>query len=321
MTELVAGSCFKKKEGRMYLCESCSSTNVSFEKIKPSLSYWSCRECGHCLIDFTSGLETKFESAQKGYYGAESLLLRESPAIFEREILAARERLVRRYIRPSSNVVEVGPGSGFFAALLRERGHQVELFEHGAELAAALSEKLHVPTHVGEFESADFSLAAADVFCSFHVIEHVKDPIKHLSAGYRAVRPGGVALIATPNARSWQQRLLIRLSPNFSSAHLRVFSKASLKRYAESAGWIVETDFTQEYTSEWLRVLSKALRKLKKENEETTAGKYSKPSLKMSAVYILAFIFSWPLRQLQASLGGGSEINLVLRRPEKDIPQ
>lgn len=310
----------RKKESRMYLCESCRSVNVSLEEVRQGLSYWLCKGCGHCLIDSASGLEIKFESAQRGYFGAESLLLQKSPAIFEREILATRKRLVRRYIRPSSNVVEVGPGSGFFAELLKERGHQVELFEHAPDLAAALSEKLHVPIHIGEFESAEFFLAASDVFCSFHVIEHVKDPLEHLSAGLRAVRPGGVALIATPNARSWQQSLLMRLSPNFDSAHLRVFSRASLKRYAETAGWIVETDFTKEYTSDWLRVLSKALRKLKKENEETTAGKYAKPSLKLSAAYKLASILSWPLRQLQASLGGGNEIILVLRRPENDIP-
>lgn len=308
----------RKKESGMCQCESCRSISVSLDEIRQGLSYWSCRECGHCLIDSSSGLETSFESAQKGYFGAESLLLQESPAIFEREILAARKRLVCRYIPMSSNVVEVGPGSGFFAALLIGRGHQVELFEHAPDLAVALSEKLHVPIYIGEFESAEF-LGAADVFCSFHVIEHVKDPLEHLIAGLRAVRPGGVALIATPNARSWQQSLLMRLSPNFDSAHLRVFSRVSLKRYAELAGWMVEADFTKDYTSDWLRVLSKALRKLKKENEEATAGKYAKPSLKLSIAYQLASILSWSLRQLQASLGGGNEIILVLRRPENVV--
>ncbi|MEE9905285.1 MAG: class I SAM-dependent methyltransferase [Chlorobium sp.] len=300
------------------LCEACGARNIRLVTLRPDLAYWCCRECGHCLIDLKDGLEAGFDAAQIQYFGSGSLLLQEVPAVFEREILNERKRLAYNYIPPSSHVVEVGPGSGFFARLLKGQGHHVELVEHSSDLAEALGRQLCVPMHIGEFEKAVLSGGAADVFCSFHVIEHVKDPLAHLRTGLAAVRPGGIGLIATPNARSWQQNLFVGLSPNFDSAHLRVFSKASLRRYTKLSGWLIESEFTPEYTSGWLRVLSKALRKIKGEDEEGTAGMYAAPSPKLSAVYRLAAILSWPIRQLQVRFGGGNEIFLVLRRPEEN---
>lgn len=301
----------------MVSCESCDSQNISRISVRLGLAYWCCKCCGHCTIDHPSGIESGFVNAQYQYFGSESLLMQKTLGIFDREILLERKLQACHYIPLSSHVLEVGPGAGHFASLLKEMGHHVALVEHSPELATALAQHLGVPIYVGEFEQVTITKAAADAFCSFHVIEHVKDPQAHLHAALTAVRPGGIGLIATPNAGSWQQRVFTKLSPNFDSAHLRVFSKASLKRYAEKAGWVVETVHTPEYASNWLRVVSKAVRKLKGEDEEATAGKYSVVSPSLSAVYMLATALSWPLRKLQSLLGGGNEIFLVLRRPEE----
>lgn len=295
-------------------CESCGAQEILRIGIRLGLAYWRCNACGHCTIDLPGGLDEGFEGAQRRYFGDESLLLQKEPTVFEREILAERMRHVRRYIPAASRVLEVGPGSGFLGAMLKARGHQLELVEHSPALAKALSERLGIPVYAGELEEAQLPPASADAFCSFHVIEHVKDPLAHMRAGFQAVRPGGVGLVATPNAGSWQQSLFLLFSPNFDSAHLRVFSKASLTRYAEQAGWTVEASLTPEYTSGWPRLLSKAVRKLKGEDEEATAGKYAVASPRLEAIYIFVAMLSWPLRKMQTAVSGGNEILLVLRR-------
>jgi SAM-dependent methyltransferase len=153
------------------------------------------------------------------------------------------------------------------------------------------------------------------VFCSFHVIEHVTDPRAHLSEAARVVRPAGLAFVATPNASSWEQKLFRRLSPNFDSAHLRVFSAQSLQRLADETGWSVLYDETPEYTSGWLRVVSKAFRKLRGEDEEATAGKYASQMSPHKRWIIGAMRgLSWPLRTVQSRLQGGNEILVVLQR-------
>jgi 2-polyprenyl-3-methyl-5-hydroxy-6-metoxy-1,4-benzoquinol methylase len=300
----------------MRLCKSCHSSKISRIEVRQDLAYWRCIGCGHCSIDLIFGMEVAFEEAQSLYFGSRSCLLQSTPNILDIEVFAERKQQASRWIPIASHVIEVGPGSGLFASLLKSRGDHVELVEHSPVLAAAIVKRLGIHVHVGEFENVLLPLASAEVFCSFHVIEHVKDPQKFLRKGLELVKPGGIGLVATPNASSWQQRLFERLSPNFDCAHLHVFSKTSLIRCAELAGWSVAAAITPAYTSSWVRVLTKSIRKLKAEDEELTAGKYATPSLIFRLLFNLATILSWPVRKLQAFFGGGNEILLVLRRPE-----
>lgn len=304
----------------MTKCEACSEESIERVLVRNALAYWCCQKCGHCKIDLPNDeIITGFNDSQKNYFGVDSYLLNATPTIFDNEILEKRRVQVREFIPNCSWVLEVGPGSGFFAEAIKAMGHSVELVEHSPTLAEKLSRCLAVPLHIGEFEQLQLPQENFDVFCSFHVIEHVKDPLVHLRAGFLMVKPGGIGLIATPNSCSWQQRLFRLFSPNFDSSHLRVFSKTSLKSYAELAGWSVEIIRTPEYTISWLRVISKALRKFRGEDEEVTAGKYSVTLSQLSIVYILASILSWPIRRLQELSGGGNEIFIVLRRPERKI--
>jgi hypothetical protein len=149
------------------------------------------------------------------------------------------------------------------------------------------------------------------------VIEHVRDPMAHLAKAFSAVRPGGVAFVATPNARSWEQCIPGHLSPNYDSAHLRVFSRGSLSKLAQDAGWQVQEVHTPEFTMGWLRVLSKILRRVKGEHEERTAGKYSGILTRnQRGAYRFLNLVTMPVRAIQARLGGGNELFFILLKPE-----
>ena len=298
-------------------CESCKAELQFPVKIRPGLAYYCCEVCGHCIKFSACGFDLDFATAQAHYFAEDTLLATQEPATFDREILKQRQAFALRMIPSASRIIEVGPGAGFFATYLKSMGHSLQLIEHSVVLAAILAKRLDVNVVVGEFLPGLYKGPAADAFCSFHVIEHVQDPLAHMRAGLEAVRPGGIGFVATPNAASWQQRLFPKLSPNFDSAHLRVFTEISLKRICETSGWTVEAAYTPEYTSGWLRVISKALRKLKSEDEEKTAGKYSASSVYLDLVYALVSRLSWPFRITQSYLHGGNEVFLVLRRQDK----
>jgi 2-polyprenyl-3-methyl-5-hydroxy-6-metoxy-1,4-benzoquinol methylase len=306
----------------MNACESCKAELPAALAIRTGLAYYCCGFCGHCIKLSESGFDQDFKAAQSHYFAEETLLAADVPAAFDREILKQRQKHTRRVVGADSLIVEVGPGAGFFASWLKSEGHRLLLIEHSPVLAATLARRLGVEVAIEEFLPGQYDGRQADVFCSFHVIEHVIDPLSHVRAGFEAVKPGGVGLIATPNAASWEQRFFRRLSPNFDSAHLRVFSETSLKQICETAGWTVEAAFTPEYTGGWLRVISKAVRKLRREDEETTAGKYAAPSTRLEVFYALAATLSWPFRKSQAVLHAGNETFLILRRPplEREIP-
>jgi hypothetical protein len=73
---------------------------------------------------------------------------------------------------------------------------------------------------------------------------------------------------------------------------------------------------TPEFTTGWLRVLSKVARKMRMENEELTARKYARAMTKTASLYAAVGICSWPIRRLQEIAHCGSEAFLLLRRPK-----
>jgi SAM-dependent methyltransferase len=102
--------------------------------------------------------------------------------------------------------------------------------------------------------------ANVDLALSFHVIEHVLDPVSYLKSIRELVRPGGAAVILTPN---WDD-ILMKLDPDrmapffYRRVHNYYFTAQSLRWVASKAGWASSEDiFYHEFgmanTLQWLR--------------------------------------------------------------------
>lgn len=300
-------------------CETCFSLNTYRFDIRPGLSYFICRSCNHSSIISKSQIEDLFRSSQEKYFGENGTINLGVEGFLEKEGTNQRKAIFQKFVNRQLKVLEVGPGAGSFLRWICSKGHHVTAIEDSVFLAKELSSVLGSEIIVGEFEHCSLPENSFDLFCSFHVIEHVLDPRAHLELAMRYVKPGGLAFIATPNANSWEQRLFPRLSPNFDSAHLRVFSQKSLRILAQDVGWFVLYEKTPEYSSAWLRVFSKVLRKFRGEDEEATAGKYQiNQSFSRKMILGLIMLFSFPLRFLQCLFKGGNEVFIVLKR-ESDV--
>lgn len=301
------------------LCPICGGHDLEIRVLDPRPTYYSCNRCGHHFIlqESNSGRDS-FIEAQDYYYGDESILLDEELTIVEWEVMKERYRVFKRFLPKQSDVIEVGPGGGHVLKWLAARGHRITGVEHSRTLALQLSARLGVSIINAEFETHDFGATSFDTFCSFHVIEHVPNPRAHLDKAYKLVSPGGLAFLATPNARSWQQRIAPHLGPNFDLAHLQIFSPQSLQLACEQAGWKVIYCVTPESSGGWARVLSRLLRTIRHEDAAQTAGKYGHSS--STSVRAFASIFQFitiPSRLLQRNLGAGNEIFMVLQKPWK----
>ena len=300
------------------ICVVCGAQSIRTLNVRPKLSYDVCQKCGHCeLISCFKSIEKSFKFAQEKYFGESSLLTRELTSSLNDEIVSVRRNIVGSVLSRTCDVLEVGPGSGAFLNWLSQRGHRVIAVEHSKALACILSKRLDAKIFLGEFENIDIDKESIDLFCAFHVIEHVRDPVEFLRKAIGVVRAGGYGFVATPNSESWEQRAFPFVSPNFDSAHLRVFSQASLRRLCEKAGWSVVRVITPEYTMSWIRILTKALRRVKGEDEEETAGKYAGTNAELiSRIGSVARVVTYPFRAIQEISKGGNELFFILKKPE-----
>ena len=260
--------------------------------------------------------ENVFNIAQSQNYAVDNPSTIIPNNALDRECLSIRKKLVKKYLGFGAKILEIGPGGGDFLRWAADEGYQLSVIEESAMIAEKLMGVTNANVFVGRFEENSFENDTQDAICSFHVIEHVVEPKKHLEEALRLVRPGGLAFIATPNSQSWSQRVLTSLSPHFDSAHIRIFSHTSLRKLAVDSGWEIVDLQTPEYTSAFLRLLSKALRRIRREDEEETAGKYSKVESNLARKILIFLIFvSSPIRHLISKLRFGNEIFLVVRRP------
>jgi ubiquinone/menaquinone biosynthesis C-methylase UbiE len=149
------------------------------------------------------------------------------------------QRLFKAYVAARGyihgDVLEVGCGEGRGVALLMEQAKNFTAVDKIKPLVDALQEK-H-PT--GRFISMNIpplsGLAdnAYDVVVSFQVIEHIQHDFLYLKEIHRVLKPGGVALLTTPNRKMslsrnpWHTREY--LPEELKTLAKKIFQEADMK--------------------------------------------------------------------------------------------
>lgn len=143
-------------------------------------------------------------------YRADEYLRRFYPPPFQTEsdrLLAA----VRAHLPPGGTLVDAGCGSGrIFPYDLKGRAGVIIGVDASRELAANASVTARVR---GTLERLPLADATVDVILCKHTVEHLAEPAAALREFARVLRPGGVAVILTPNKYHYVP-LLARLLPH-----------------------------------------------------------------------------------------------------------
>ena len=111
--------------------------------------------------------------------------------------------LTRQFLNGSERLLEVGCGEGRGLPILLDHVAQYDAVDKIAAAVESLQRK---------YDSADFQVAnipplsdyedeSYDAVISFQVIEHIKADDYYLKEIYRVLKPGGIALITTPNIK------------------------------------------------------------------------------------------------------------------------
>lgn len=138
---------------------------------------------------------------------------------------------------PSGRLLDIGCGGGAMLKRMHELGWHVEGVDFDGE-AVRIARARGLKVHLGSIEEQKFLPESFDALTMSHVIEHVPDPVALLRECYRILKPGGHAVVVTPNSRSRGHRLYAAnwrgLEP---PRHLHIFAAGSLKAAIRAAGF------------------------------------------------------------------------------------
>ena len=137
-----------------------------------------------------------------------------------------------------SVVVEAGSGEGYGAALLRASGARVVVALEHDDAAASHSATAYpdVATTRANLAAMPLRPDSADVLVSLQVVEHLWDLAGFLRDARGVLRPGGLAVLSTPNRPVFSPGLARGAKPT-NPFHVEEFDAEQLSGLLSTAGY------------------------------------------------------------------------------------
>jgi 2-polyprenyl-3-methyl-5-hydroxy-6-metoxy-1,4-benzoquinol methylase len=218
----------------------------------------TCNDCGVGFLDPFESLDYHTPAYRENYNSSSAVA-----AYF-----AAHDALQAGYLAQVSTraslrdqvVADFGAGAGAFLDLASGAAKATIAIEPNDVYRASAGERGHLAYASVEDLLADPHAPRIDIAVTFHVIEHVADPVRYLRQIRQSLSDGGKLFVLTPNADD----VLMRLGHdayrrfNYRTAHLWYFAQASLTRCAEAAGFArptiwFEHDYDMSNFALWLK--------------------------------------------------------------------
>jgi len=156
--------------------------------------------------------------------------------------------LIAGFVREGARVLDVGCGTGCVSRVIQQlrNAHVVGVEPETARAKFARDRGIEV---VQGYLTAELiaSLGKFDAVVFADVLEHLANPMSLLQLGCSALERDGVVLISVPNVAHWSVRwALLRGRFDYAqdgimdATHLRWFTAASLGRWLQNSGLVVQ---------------------------------------------------------------------------------
>ena len=177
-------------------CDFCGSDKIiRYHETDDGVQIYKC--CS-CKIQFMNPQYS--DGHLTNYY---STYIRDESKI-ENELIKAQTyclSLVEAFLPKKGSLLEIGSGNGYLLKVAKERGWMPLGHEIDCKSARKVSTKIGMEILCGEFTALEIN-DKFDAVMMLHVLEHLKDPVKHIKKINFVLRSDGILFLALPNIQS-----------------------------------------------------------------------------------------------------------------------
>lgn len=237
----------------MNTCLLCQGTE--FLSVKQTLGgkcIGRCTQCG--FVQICPGVTTReyaaFYTDDWNHFAPYLSQIQAHRRYFQRVL----QFLIRNAKRPVRSLLDIGCALG----VLLEEADKLGISSKGVDISAAAvsyAKKQHLSVHHDtcvSWEKRGGHAKQYDVIIALEVIEHEKNPLTMLQSMFRMLRPGGTAVLTTPNFNTLFRTLMGNNWVGYQHReHLWFFTPETLTRLLKQAGFShirVRQDFFRPYS-------------------------------------------------------------------------
>lgn len=235
----------KRVEGspREVPCAVCGRRDTRRLYTKYGWGIERCRGCGLVYANPRVPEPAILERYNADYFWDEYLPAAGAPGgVVDDAVLDGRHgamlELIGREAGTGRRLLEVGSGAGLFLRAASRAGWDPAGVELSPEGAGFARERLGLDVRAERAEAMTFEPGSFDVAVMFDVIEHLFDPRAVLEATRRALTPGGLLVVTTPNVDALSRRALgVAWAVLNPFEHLYYFAEGTLSALLASCGY------------------------------------------------------------------------------------
>lgn len=191
-----------------------------------------CARCGHMQLErFPTEAELSEaygEAASEDYVEEEDGQRETARRVLDR---------IERYVPRRGALLDLGCWVGFLLAEAKQRGWRVKGVEPSDWASSYARERLGLDVATADLFEAELPEHGFDAVFLGDVIEHLPRPLEALDRIEQLIAPGGALAMALPDAGSRIARLLGPRWWSVIPTHVQYFTRASMRRLLERAGY------------------------------------------------------------------------------------
>lgn len=195
-------------------------------------------ECAQCGLQYVNP-RLREDAVLEGYQeGTDEQFVSQSQA---REITFAKclDVIERVWRRPPGRLLDIGTGGGSFPHVASQRGWYAEGCEPNRWLCMWGKERYGLSIRQGTVFDQKYAPKSYDVVTLWDVLEHTGDPKAQVRETHRLLKEEGLLVVNYPDIGSWIARLMGRSWVFLLDVHLFYFTRATIRKLLEDAGFDV----------------------------------------------------------------------------------